>query len=133
MSSTNFFHSKVCWQQLAMFWLYNFSVHNLNYHWRSWWDLIQPIFLNLFYFTFQLWYQSSCFLRRPQKLMKSSPSIWHYIMSKRRWRFFFFFLAFLESINIILFNSRLYKAGSFLTRPGKAMYKMTEVIQLLGY
>ena len=26
-----------------------FPAHNLNFHWR-WWDGIQPIFLNLFYF-----------------------------------------------------------------------------------
>ena len=34
-----------------MFCLYNFSTHNLNFHrrWR-WWDKIQAIFSNLFYF-----------------------------------------------------------------------------------
>ena len=40
---------KVCWQHLAMFCLYTFPVHNLNFHWR-WWDGIQAIFLNLFFF-----------------------------------------------------------------------------------
>ena len=29
----------------------NFSANNLNFHWRwRWWDQIQTIFLNLFYF-----------------------------------------------------------------------------------
>ena len=29
----------------------NFPAHNLNFHWRwSWWDQIQAIFSNLFYF-----------------------------------------------------------------------------------
>ena len=29
----------------------NFPAHNLNFHWRwRWWDRIQAIFLNLFYF-----------------------------------------------------------------------------------
>ena len=30
----------------------NFPTHNLNFHWRwRWWDQIQAIFLNIFYFT----------------------------------------------------------------------------------
>ena len=30
----------------------NFPANNLNFHWRKrWWDRIQAIFLNLFYFT----------------------------------------------------------------------------------
>ena len=30
----------------------NFPTNNLNFHWRwRWWDQIQAIFLNLFYFT----------------------------------------------------------------------------------
>ena len=33
-----------------MFCLYTFPAHNLNFH-RQWWDWIQAIFLNLFYFT----------------------------------------------------------------------------------
>ena len=50
--STNFLYSKVCWQHPAMFWLYIFPSHNLNFHWRwRWWDQIQAIFLNLFYFN----------------------------------------------------------------------------------
>ena len=29
----------------------NFPAHNLNFHWRwRWWDRIQAIFLNIFYF-----------------------------------------------------------------------------------
>jgi hypothetical protein len=31
----------------------NFPANNLNFHWR-WWDWIQPIFLNNFYFKFEL-------------------------------------------------------------------------------
>ena len=31
----------------------NFSTNNLNFHWRwRWWDQIQAIFLNSFYFTY---------------------------------------------------------------------------------
>ena len=31
----------------------NFPANNLNFHWRQrWWDRIQAIFLNLFYFTY---------------------------------------------------------------------------------
>ena len=30
----------------------NFSTHNLNFHWR-WWDQIQAIFLNCFYFSLE--------------------------------------------------------------------------------
>ena len=45
-------YSKVCWQHPAMFCLYTFPTHNLNFHWRwRWWDRIQAIFLNIFYFT----------------------------------------------------------------------------------
>ena len=45
-------YSKFCWQHPAMFYLYTFPAHNLNFHWRwRWWDRIQAIFLNLFYFT----------------------------------------------------------------------------------
>ena len=31
----------------------NFPANNLNFHWR-WWDQIQAIFLNLFYFKYEL-------------------------------------------------------------------------------
>ena len=31
-------------------WPFTFSTHNLNFHWR-WWDQIQTIYLNLFYFN----------------------------------------------------------------------------------
>ena len=51
--SANFMYSKVCWQHPAMLCIYNFPSHNLNFHWK-WWDQIQVIFLNLFYFTFLL-------------------------------------------------------------------------------
>ena len=31
----------------------NFPANNLNFHWRwRWWDRIQAIFINIFYFTF---------------------------------------------------------------------------------
>ena len=32
----------------------NFHANNLNFHWR-WWDQIQAIFLNLFYFFLSFW------------------------------------------------------------------------------
>ena len=54
--STNFLFSKVYWQCQQCFCPYTsnqvkFSAHNLNFHWRwRWWDQIQAIFLNLFYF-----------------------------------------------------------------------------------
>ena len=39
------------WQHPAMFCLYTFPAHNLNFYWTwRWWDQIQAIFLNLFYF-----------------------------------------------------------------------------------
>ena len=42
---------KSLWQHPAMFCLYTFPAHSLNFHWRwRWWDRIQAIFLNLFYF-----------------------------------------------------------------------------------
>ena len=37
----------------------NFHANDLNIHWR-WWDWIQTIFLNLFYFNFFLW-KWTCF------------------------------------------------------------------------
>ena len=44
--------------------------------------------------------KSSCFLRRPQKLMKSSPSIWHYLVKvKSMVKISSFFVAFLENTN----------------------------------
>ena len=53
--STSFLYSKNCWQHPAMFCLLpqvNFPANELNFHWRRrWWDQIQAIFLNLFYFT----------------------------------------------------------------------------------
>ena len=44
--------------------------------------------------------QSSCFLRKPRKLMKSSPSIWHHIVSVK-WtvNISSIFVAFLENTN----------------------------------
>ena len=54
VTSTIFLFSKVCWQGLAMFCLYTsykLFANNLNFHWRwRWWDRIQAIFWNLFYF-----------------------------------------------------------------------------------
>ena len=45
---------KVCWHHPAIFCLITWSklsANNLNFHWRwRWWDPIQAIFLNLFYF-----------------------------------------------------------------------------------
>ena len=56
--STNFLFSKVCWQHPAMFCHITsskISCQNLNFHWRQrWWDQIQIIFLNLFYFRKRL-------------------------------------------------------------------------------
>ena len=50
-----FLFSKVCWQRPAIFCLYTsskLSHLNLNFHWRwSWWDQIQAIFQNLFFFN----------------------------------------------------------------------------------
>ena len=44
---------------------------------------------------------SSCFLRRPQKLTKSSLSIWHYVVSvKSTVKILSSFVAFLENTNI---------------------------------
>ena len=52
--SKNFWKQKVCWHHPAVIALLpqvNFPTNNLNFHWRwRWWDLIQAIFLNLFYF-----------------------------------------------------------------------------------
>ena len=54
--STNFWKQKVCWHHPAMFCLITsskLSANNLNFHWRRrWWDRIQAIFLNLFYFMY---------------------------------------------------------------------------------
>ena len=51
---TTFLFSKVCWQHPAMFRFVTSSKlfsHDLNFHWRwKWWDWIQTIFLNIFYF-----------------------------------------------------------------------------------
>ena len=59
--STNILYSKVCWQHPVLFCLY--PAHNLNFHWRwRWWDRIQAIYLNLFYFTnlkFKSWLDST--------------------------------------------------------------------------
>ena len=52
--STNFWKQKICWHHPAMFCCITSSklpAINLNFHWRwGWWDWIQAIFLNLFYF-----------------------------------------------------------------------------------
>ena len=49
------YKNKFCWHRQAMFCLNNsskLSANNLNFHWRwRWWDRIQAIFLNLFYFN----------------------------------------------------------------------------------
>ena len=47
----------------------NFPANNLNFHWRwRWWDQIQAIFLNLFYFT---WNNSgAAYGGDPQKVVK---------------------------------------------------------------
>ena len=53
--STKFGKQKVCWHHPAMFCLItssNFPANDLNFHWRwRWWDWIQAIFLNIFYFN----------------------------------------------------------------------------------
>ena len=56
MLSTNFWIQKVCWHCPAMFCLLpqvNFPANNLIFHWR-WWDWIQAIFLDLFYFKYEV-------------------------------------------------------------------------------
>ena len=51
--STNFLFSKVFWQHSSMFLHYTFPTHYLNSYWMwRWWDRIQAIFLNLFYFNY---------------------------------------------------------------------------------
>ena len=46
--------------------------------------------------------KSLCFLRRPQKMTKSSPSIWHLLHNvKLMVNILSFFVAFLESLNFI--------------------------------
>ena len=57
------------------------------------------LFLNLEQFNADnMW--SSCFLIRPQKLTKSSPSIWHYVVSvKSTVKISSIFVAFLENMN----------------------------------
>ena len=56
--STNFFFQKFVdndQQCFAFIPQANFTAHNLNFHWRwRWWDEIQTIFLNLFYFNLNL-------------------------------------------------------------------------------
>ena len=56
--STNFENKKfvdITQQCFAFLPRVNFPANNLNFHWRwRWWDLIQAIFLNLFYFTYML-------------------------------------------------------------------------------
>ena len=58
-------------------------------------NLFSPIFLS--------WKRKKilkCFLRRPQKLTKSSRLIWHYVVSvKSTVKISSFFVAFLENIN----------------------------------
>ena len=47
--STNFWKQKNCWHHPTMFCL--ITANNFYFHWRwRWWDEIQAIFLNLFYF-----------------------------------------------------------------------------------
>ena len=49
----NFWKQKVCWHHPACFTLLpqvNFPANNFHWRWR-WWDRIQAIFLNLFYFS----------------------------------------------------------------------------------
>ena len=84
----------------------NLPVDNLYFHWRwRWKDRIQAIFLNLFYFTINLynsWTEttvrhvpklkkflvkmqlhkgsSSYILRRPQNFVKYSPYFWLYVL-----------------------------------------------------
>ena len=54
--STNFWKQKfvdITQQCFALSPQVNFPGDNLNFHWRQrWWDQIQAIFLNLFYFTY---------------------------------------------------------------------------------
>ena len=54
--STTFWKQKVCWQQcIALLPQVNFPANNLNFPWRwRWWDQIQAIFLNLFYWQINM-------------------------------------------------------------------------------
>ena len=47
----NFLYTKVCWQHPAKYCLHTFPTDNSNFYWRwRWWDQIQAMFSNLFYF-----------------------------------------------------------------------------------
>ena len=64
MFSTRFWKQKVCWHHPAMFCHITSSKFSrqqfeFSLKWR-WWDRIQAIFLNLFYFNFFLW-KWTCF------------------------------------------------------------------------
>ena len=67
-----------------------------------------------------------CFLRRPQKLTKSSPSIWRLLckVSKQRWRFFKILVAFLENMNFNSTNTkcREIKVSLILPKTKKHFY-----------
>ena len=84
---TNFLFSTICWPQV------NFPIHNLNFHWR-WWDRIQAILLNLFYF--KKWTSKSRIEVKVSKSQKifleymkrsfSSDSYWSFMQKIRKYR-----------------------------------------------
>ena len=104
--STNYLYSKVCWQHPAMFCLYTFPAHNLNFHWRwRWRDRIQAIFINLFYFSqHPIHWNDFNFHCNLQKMLR-----------RRRYMFFAFIMNFPETIWYIhlWINTFLYKIVGF--------------------
>ena len=83
------FYSKVCWQQPTRFCLHTFPTHNLNFlqRWR-WWDRIQAIFSNLFYFN------EHSFITRDlgQEPLKNYACRFLYSYKKSNWILHFFLL-----------------------------------------
>ena len=67
-------NKKICFRKFvdnALLPQANFPTHNLNFHWRRrWWDWIQAIFLNFFYFTHQSCNVKICWLTH--KVQKTS-------------------------------------------------------------
>ena len=65
----------------AMFVLYTFPNHNLNFQWR-WWHRIRAIFLNLFYFTDVLCVANREFFKNSRIIPRSSN--FFYIFFKQK-------------------------------------------------
>ena len=74
----------------------NFPANNLNFHWsRRWWDRIQAIFLNLFYFNIKLYVFSYIFsISKSHQLWSRTlytscevSSHWHcFVLAKSEWK-----------------------------------------------